>query len=452
MGHPLNGGRRAVECRTARAGAVPCSPARRGFLLAAFATSLALAERTSALGRTPLGGSLRLSVPWPTDRIDPHSLDDAAAALFGHAVFDSLYALDDSDRVFPTVATELPRKERGGLIVTLRPGLVSAAGRPIEARDVVFSLGRAARSGAIAPLAPKALDSGRVRLDGEEPEALARRLASPFAALVPRGFSPVRPDGTGAFTAHPGREALTLARNDNAARGPAFLASVRVTFAESLGAALRAFEAGRSDVGWLGSGLYQRRKGARAFDAGSMGWAVLRTGSGLGVWGAPGVAQRLADAIDADQLRHLGIRGARRASPVRWGGGPRQLLVANNAPQLVAAAQVLAATLSSPRNEISVAGVDASELASRLAAKHYALALDLLRNPGRGDAPAAALLAAAGRAPKNPAAPHGEVRDVTRTLTLGVLGELGIYGALAGDFHGLDTWRLDGTWKGRAVG
>ncbi|HEX9618732.1 MAG TPA: hypothetical protein VF989_01275 [Polyangiaceae bacterium] len=444
MGNPLNGQRRQASVLS---GAKQCAPTRRGFLLGTLATGLAFGERAHALGRTPLGGVLRLSVPWATDKLDPHDLDDPGAALFAHAVFDSLYALDERGRVFPTLAENLPRKEGDGLVVALRPGLVSGGGRPIEARDAIFSLERAAKFGALAPLEARALDRLRIRIGGTDAEPIARRLASPFSAVVPRGFSPLRPDGTGAFSARPGRGTLSLARNVNAARGPAFLEGISVSFAASLGAGLRAFEAGQSDVGWLGSGLHQRRKGARPFDAGSMGWAALRTGSGLGVWGAPGVAQRLADAIGADQLRHLGVRATHRASPVRWGGGPRALLVANNAPQLAAVAEVVAAAISGPRNEIAVRLVGAEELRASIASGRFALALDLIRSPGPAEPPATALLAAAGRAPSAGAAPRAEIRDITRTLTLGVLGELGIYGAIVEAVRGIDAWRLDGTWK-----
>ena len=39
-----------------------------------------------ALGRTPLGGTLRLSLPFSLGELDPHSLDDPASALFAPAM------------------------------------------------------------------------------------------------------------------------------------------------------------------------------------------------------------------------------------------------------------------------------------------------------------------------------------------------------------------------------
>src|SRR5262245_61179049 len=52
------------------------------------------ARLARARGRSPMGGRISLHVPWPLGTIDPHRLDDAACAIFGEALFDSLYARD----------------------------------------------------------------------------------------------------------------------------------------------------------------------------------------------------------------------------------------------------------------------------------------------------------------------------------------------------------------------
>src|SRR6188768_1895018 len=122
---------------------------RRTFLAASLASAVA-----NALGRTPVGGSLRLSVPLGVGALEPHSLDEPLAALFGPAVADPLYALDAGERPYPALATALPEPAANGarVRITLRPGLVTAAGKRLDARDVIFSLDRAQKQGGAAVL------------------------------------------------------------------------------------------------------------------------------------------------------------------------------------------------------------------------------------------------------------------------------------------------------------
>src|SRR5262249_2811048 len=112
-----------------------------------------------------------------------------------------------------------------------------------------------------------------------DPSRLARVLASPLCALLPRGYSPTTPDRTGAFLAGLSPSQLPLTRNLNAARGASFLDGIEVRRAEDLKSSLRAFEAERCDVGWLGLGLHEPRRGAVRFDLGAVAWIVLATGS-----------------------------------------------------------------------------------------------------------------------------------------------------------------------------
>ena len=72
--------------------------------------ALSQATELRALGRTPVGGKLALLLPWALGRVDPHDLFYPAAALFGHALFDPLYALDAAGDPYPTLATDLRRR------------------------------------------------------------------------------------------------------------------------------------------------------------------------------------------------------------------------------------------------------------------------------------------------------------------------------------------------------
>ena len=424
---------------------------RRALLAAVLAAGPA-----GALGRTPVGGALRVALPLDVGELDPHSLDDPLAALFAPAVADPLFALDSSGAPYPALAAALPERAPAGVRVTLRPGLSSARGRSLTARDAVLSLERARKRGAGAVLA--AFGSPAVdRKDplafvvpSSDPMALARALSSPVTALVPRGFSPLAPDGTGAFRAELSRGALALERNPRAARGGAFLDRIEVREAADLATALRAFESERTDLGWLGSGLHRPRPGAVAFEGPEYGWVVLRTGRDAASWGAPGVAQNVLDALPLDRLRHLGVSAdAPTRRGASWGGGAADLVVAD-APQLAEIATSLASLLSRPGHAVRAAPVARAELAERRASGRFALMLDFVRRIGPpGPATLHALLAAAspGLAARPPEAASYEPREIARRLPLGVVGSLVVSGARLPAYRSLEAWELGAVFR-----
>jgi peptide/nickel transport system substrate-binding protein len=424
----------------------------------AFATALATAPAALALGRTPTTGNLRLSLPFDPSSLDPHVADTPLAALFGSAIAEPLFALDGEGRPYPTLAQGLPEATRGGARVSLRPGLVSARGKPLVARDAVFSLDRSRRLGGVAVLgelgAPvaDAKDPLAFVVPGVEPGALATALASPLAALVPRGFSALAPDGAGPFRATPSRDTLLLERNLRAARGPSFLASITVTRASDLAAALRAFESGQADLGFLGAGLHRARPGAVPFEGPVYGWAVLRAGREAGAWGAPGVTQGLADRVAPETLRHLGVVpiGGTLLPNAGWGGNAAELLVDADTPVLQKLAEAAAPMLGGSA-ALSVRAVPHAELAERRTSGAFTVMLDFVRLAGPpGRATLLSLLAASspGLAARPPRVPSTEPRDVARTLPLGVVGALRISGARIPELVGIETFQLGNAWLG----
>ncbi|MET0794697.1 MAG: hypothetical protein ABW061_24475, partial [Polyangiaceae bacterium] len=227
----------------------------------AFLAAMSSAGAASALGRTPASGVLRLRLPLYFGGLDPHSLDDPLSALFAPAVADPLFGIDATGHPYPALASKLPERTNAGVRITLRPELVSARGKAITARDLVFSFKRSQAAGGAAVLSAYRAPTLDVKdplsvlcADGT-PELLARALAHPLTALVPRSFSPLTPDGTGAFLASPGAGTLTLSRNERAARAASYVERIELSRAADLADALRAFEAGQVDVGWLGNGL-----------------------------------------------------------------------------------------------------------------------------------------------------------------------------------------------------
>jgi peptide/nickel transport system substrate-binding protein len=419
---------------------------RRRFLAGSAALLASLAAHPAmARGRTPYGTSLTLHVPWPSGALDPHRIDDAMAAFFGDALFDTLYARDEGGALGASLAAGDPVPDRAGLRVTLRPGLRFASGTPLDARAAVASIARARAHDAAAWLvdvpAPRASGDALV-FAMSDAHALVRALASPLVAIVAPRFAPERPDGTGPFRAETSAGALRLVRNGLAAGGPAFLDAIDARHAPDLATPLRAFESGADDVGWLGSFLHEPRQGARSFDAGAVAWAILRTGKQAGALDAPGTAQALADGVPHAALAPLVVGPPWDPGAARWTGAPCELLVADDAPWLVEVARALGVALGAPDHEVSVRPIPAAEIAARRASRAFALMLDVARPAGpdalgavlglaTADDPAGALALA--RHPPRGDLGHLAPRRITRAMRIGVVGEIRLQGGRAPD-------------------
>jgi peptide/nickel transport system substrate-binding protein len=418
---------------------------RRRFLagMAAFAGISALANPARALGRTPFGGRIAMHLPWPTVGIDPHDLRDPTAALFASAIADAIFAADPGVPPYPTLAAAMPSREGEGTVVRLREGLKTARGVALDARDLIASVERARTRGAAAVLAqvPRPVahktDPLAVVFGPIDPAHLARALASPLCALLPRRFDPGAPDGTGAFRADISATGISLTRNLLAARGPSFLDEIVIAPASDLKTSLRSFEAESDDIGWLGFGLHDGRKGAVKMELGRAAWIVMSTGPEAGAFNLPGVAQRLIDALPPERLAHLGIGALPAATgDPAWGGAPADLLVDDASPHLVEVARAVAPILSRPGHEVTALPMARAEIARRRARGKAALAIEIVRAVGPTPLHALFSLATAedvtrgrdiGRAP-----PRGltstAARQLTNDLRVGVLGELRITG------------------------
>jgi peptide/nickel transport system substrate-binding protein len=413
-----------------------------------------------------MSGKLKLALPWPVTSLDPHDPCDPTAALFAHAVFDQLFALETSGEPFPTLATDLPTMEGGKTVVRLREGLVTAKGRKLDGRDVVFSVQRARRGGATAwwgdlpSPAPHGKDPLAIVLSTTDASRVAKTLSSPLFALVPRTFDPTSPDGTGAMTPQIAGARMVLRRNASAARGASFLDEVTIDQAPDLSASLRSFEGNLTDIGWLGSGLHAPRPGAQAFDLGGIAWIVLQTGNEAGPWGAPGLAQRLLDGLAPERLQHFGVGPLPAPTgSAEWGGKPCELLVQEGSAYLEELGRTVGSLLSRPGHEVTIKALPGAELARRRAAGSYVLALGVVRPfAGPGIATLVALAAASDpssalelmRSP--PRLSTFSPRALTRTLKLGVLGDLRVVGARAPDVRLAKSvtgegWDLGATYR-----
>ena len=415
---------------------------RRAFLGGLAAA--AIASHASARGRTFVGGRVALRIPWPVGPIDPHRIDDPLAAIFGEALFDTLYAQTPDGQLVPSLAETEPEPDGANLRVKLRAGLRTAREKPFGTKDAAASIARARGSGGRGWLAdiPAPRDDGRALVFATKDAArLTRALASPIVSMVPVGFNPESPDGTGPFRHGIRDGAMLLTRNRLAARGPAFLDEITVRAASNVSASLLAFEGGSDDIGWFERGLHSVRAGSSRFDYGAVGWAVLFTGRDATAWDGPGIAQSIADGIPYSRVANLHLGAAWPETSVQgWGGPPVTLLVREDSPWLVDVANAIAATITRPSHEVTVKPVPAAELASRRASRMFGLALDVVRNIAPGSASAMVALATADnptRAEEIMQHPPklGDVaaRTLTRTLRAGVIGEVRVVGGRAND-------------------
>jgi peptide/nickel transport system substrate-binding protein len=413
---------------------------RRAFCAAAAASVLGAPEHAEALGRTHVGGKIAFAVPWSVASIDPHDLGSAGGALFASALFDTLVVPDPKLGFRAALAEALPAHEPVvGTVVRLRPGLRTAAGKSLDGRDVVGSIQRARASGGAAAL--HALSEVSVHpkepltvLLKVNPSVATRALASPLASIVPRGFDPVRPDGTGAFAASRSGAALLLSRNVRSAMGAAFLDEVAIHQAADLQESLRDFEAGRHDLGWLGLGLFGSRAGAQTFDLGSAGMLVVAATREAGSIAKPGALQRLVDLLPRARLAHLGLGALPDGSDgVAWDEAPIDVYADGSSAHLVEIAKALADILSRPGHEVRVRRAPPGEIAAKRRRGEPMLSCHVVRPIAPGASGIATALATfddpsraaeiANKPPKGATA-----REIARELRIGVLGELRVTG------------------------
>lgn len=417
---------------------------RRALIAGSAALAFFSAAGVQAKGRTTAGGRLSMRVPWPVTSFDPHRLEDGAAAIFGEALFDTLYAREESGAFVPSLAEADPEPEGATLRVRIRAGVRTAKGRAFEPRDAAAAITRARTLGASAWLSdvpPPKADARSLVFAMRDAGRLVRALAAPVVAMTPPGFSPESPDGTGPMRLSMRGDAAVFSRNPFAARGPSFLDEMVVRAAPTVEDSLRSFEAGTDDLGWLGQGLHDRRAGSQAFDFGAVAFAVLYTGRDALDWDAPGVAQRLCDGIPPSRLSHLAPGPAWTPDSAQgWGGPTATLFVRDDAPWLVELARAVAAMLSRPGHEVTAKTLPAQEITQRRASRSHALLLDVVRPvtpDGFGAMIALATADNAGRASelvqRPPKIGNVSARTMTRTLRAGVVGEVRVMGGRTAD-------------------
>lgn len=327
---------------------------------------LSRAGESRALGRPRYGDTLRLSLPSATNRLDPHDPEQLSLALYGSSLFEPLFGVTSEGQAYPTLAESLPRVEKSRLFVTLRPELLTSRGKKLDSESVVASLLRArAQMPFLSGLGvPRAEGAHALSFALGDPAELARTLALPHTALTPLGFLPESPDTTGALRVSRRGSTLILNRNPYAARGGSYLSEVHITQA-SLSDCLRAFEAGISELGWLGRGLHHPVREARDFRLPELGWVSLLAGRGLGRLRAPGVLQAVLNSTTSRALDSLGYARAKITDPKPHALPALRIHYPADCHQLRATAEALAEAWSRPGVGMQVSGEPRESLLDR---------------------------------------------------------------------------------------
>src|SRR5690348_8450327 len=205
--------------------------ASAGGLLAACSTSSSSSQGTSPAVHGPRrGGSLKLGLTGGsgTDTLDPHKgltyLDTARA----QSLYQPLLQLNGGAQTEFVLAEEIsPHGSTSDWVIRLRPGITFHDGKPLTADDVIFTLRRiiSGKLTGATPLGPidlknlKALDKHTVQVPMTSPYGSFVDQLSYwyYLYIVPDGFNPAKPNGTGAFKYQsftPGQRSV-FTRNEN---------------------------------------------------------------------------------------------------------------------------------------------------------------------------------------------------------------------------------------------
>src|SRR5215469_11619581 len=163
-------------------------------------------------GKPKRGGALKVGLTGGSgsDTLDPHKgltyLDTARA----QSLYQPLLQLTTAAQTEFVLAEDIsPRKSTAEWVIKLRPGITFHDGKPLTADDVIFTLRRILSQKLVGstPLGPvdakglKALDKHTVLVPMTSPYgSFVDQLAYwYYLYVVPVGFNPKQPNGTGAF-------------------------------------------------------------------------------------------------------------------------------------------------------------------------------------------------------------------------------------------------------------
>ena len=234
-----------------------------GFLIACSGSGNPSSQATAPVGEPKRGGTLRFGANGgaTTDTLDAHlpltNTDNARMAM----LYDQLVRLDNDGKPELVLAKAItPNKNATEWTIEIHSGVVTHSGKPFTATDVLFSIRRMfkVKSGGAAGLGDVNLTGSRVvnkttmllKYDSPYSEVI-EGLTNYASNMVPDGYDPKKPDGTGPFKFQsftPGVSS-TFVRNENYwQEGLPYLDSIVTTNINDETAQINGLQSGQLDV------------------------------------------------------------------------------------------------------------------------------------------------------------------------------------------------------------
>jgi peptide/nickel transport system substrate-binding protein len=238
---------------------------------------------TAAAGQdgTPKrGGTLRLGITGgsDTDTLDGQNMLNNPDFARCFALFEGLTGLDPQGKVYNRLAESIePNKEGSTWTIKVRPNVVCHDGKKFGAKDVLYSLKRIKQKkypGAIS-FGPIDLNASRVRDD----LTLEVKFSKPYVifpeglslvqnVMVPEGFNPKNPIGTGPYkykSFTPADSSTFVRHDDYWQSGKPYLDTLTVVDIKDETAQVNALQSGQVDaITYLSSTSVNAAKGAGA--------------------------------------------------------------------------------------------------------------------------------------------------------------------------------------------
>ncbi len=173
--------------------------------------SQSLASASSGAGSPKYGGTLRLGSNGggPTDTLDPQDWSNNCDQCRINQLYDTLVYVNNQGLPEMELAESItPNADGTEWTIKIHSGIVTHQGKAFTADDILYSLRRiVTNSFPAAPLlgpvdfnSSKVVNPTTLLLSYSKPfGALVTMLQFPFFYMVPRGFNPKKPDGTGPF-------------------------------------------------------------------------------------------------------------------------------------------------------------------------------------------------------------------------------------------------------------
>ena len=243
-------------------------------------TSAASSASPASTGTPKKGGTLRVGASGggDNDTLDGQNVLSNPDFGRGVALFDPLVDLDHQGKVRMVLAESIePNKDATVWTIKLRPNVKSHDGKDFTADDVLYSLRRieskkfpgAISFGPIDLKAAKVVDKLTLRVPFKEAYAIfPEGLTLAQTRMVPRGFDPKKPIGTGPYkyvSFTPGRESTFVRHEEYWDPGKPYLDKLVITNFADETSQVNALQAGQVDAIWyLSSTSVAAAKGAGA--------------------------------------------------------------------------------------------------------------------------------------------------------------------------------------------